>query len=80
MTLDALAQGCPIVATAGTWSAAMIEPFGAGIALATPDAASLREAAGTLIADYAQFRHRALAAARARDGDSWTPLFDRLRR
>ena len=38
VTLDALAHGCPVVATAGTWSAAMIEPFGAGIALADPDA------------------------------------------
>src|SRR6185436_11075505 len=28
VTLDALAHGCPVVVTAGTWSAALIEPFG----------------------------------------------------
>jgi glycosyltransferase involved in cell wall biosynthesis len=79
VTLDALAHGCPIVATAGTWSAAMIEPFGAGIALASPDAESLYVAATALRADYARYQASALEAARAPSRDSWAPLLDRLR-
>ena len=69
VTLDALAHGCPVVATAGTWSAALIEPFDAGIALADPDAESLHAAVATLRADYARYRDGALAAARARGRD-----------
>lgn len=80
VTLDALAHGCPVITTAGTWNAAMIEPFGAGIALAGPDAESLRAAAATLRADYARFRDGAFAAARARGRESWAALLARLRR
>jgi glycosyltransferase involved in cell wall biosynthesis len=79
VTLDALAHGCPIIATAGTWSAARIEPFGAGIALARPDAGSLYAAAAALRADYARYQSLAMAAARATGGDSWAPLLERLR-
>ena len=79
VTLDALAHGCPIIATAGTWSAAMIEPFGAGIALADPDAGRLYAAATALRADYARHQAAALAAARAPGADSWAPLLERLR-
>jgi glycosyltransferase involved in cell wall biosynthesis len=79
VTLDALAHGCPIVATAGTWSAAMIEPFGAGIALADPDAANLYAAAMALRTDYVRYQAAALVAARAPGRDSWTPLLARLR-
>ena len=80
VTLDALAHGCPIVATAGTWSAAMIEPFGAGIALANPDARSLLDAVEVLVVEYGRYRNGALAAAGARDADSWNPLLGRLHR
>ncbi len=79
VTLDALAHGCPIVATAGTWSAAMIDPFDAGIALADPDAESLYAAATALRADYARYQAAALVAARAPGRDSWSPLLERLR-
>ncbi len=79
VTLDALAHGCPIVATAGTWSAALIEPFGAGIALANPDAESLYVAATTLRADYARYKAAALVVAGAPSRDSWAPLLNRLR-
>ena len=79
VTLDALAHGCPIVVTAGTWGATVIEPFGAGIALADPGAECLYAAATTLRADYARFRTAALIAARAPDANSWAPLLDRLR-
>jgi glycosyltransferase involved in cell wall biosynthesis len=80
VTLDALAHGCPIVATARTWSAAVIEPFGAGLALANPAADSLHVAVRAVIADYARYRHCALSAARARDSGTWAPLLERLRR
>ena len=79
VTLDALAHGCPVIATAGTWSADVIEPFGAGIALAEPDAESLYVAATALRADYARYQAAALVAARAPSRDSWAPLLDRLR-
>ena len=77
VTLDALAHGCPIVATAGTWSAAMIERFGAGVIIANPDAEACMPPSGTrrrLRAPQAG----AFAAARAANADSWRPLLDRL--
>jgi glycosyltransferase involved in cell wall biosynthesis len=79
VTLDALAHGCPVIATAGTWSAAMIEPFGAGIALADPDTESLYAAARTAIAEHSQLQTGAIAAARGPSRDSWAPLLKRLR-
>jgi len=78
VTLDALAQGCPIVATAGTWTAGLIAPHDAGIVLSDPNAESLHAAACALRADYAGYSRRALAAARAREGSSWQPFLDRL--
>ena len=79
VTLDALAHGCPIVVTAGTWSATLIEPFDAGIATAHPDAESLYDAVAKLRADYPRYRENALAAASARAGEPWAPLLERLR-
>jgi glycosyltransferase involved in cell wall biosynthesis len=79
VTLDALAHGCPIVASAGTWTAALIEPYGAGIALANPDAGSVYAAATALRAEYARYQAAALVAARATGRDSWAPLLERLR-
>ena len=79
VTLDALANGCPIVATAGTWTAASIEPYGAGVALAAPNAEALYAAALQLRAAYARYRTAALTAARAREGNAWQPLFARIR-
>jgi glycosyltransferase involved in cell wall biosynthesis len=78
VTLDALAHGCPIVATAGTWTASLIEPHGAGVALSDPDAESVLAAASTVRADYSRYRGRALASAAARGARSWGPLLDRL--
>jgi len=79
VTLDALAHGCPIVATAGTWTAALIAPFDAGIAVSDPDAESLHAAVAKLRADYPRYRNGALAAAYAREGEPWAPLLERLR-
>lgn len=80
VTLDALAQGCPIAVTAGTWSARLIEPFEAGIALASPDAESVHAAVLALRADYPRYRANALAAAHAREAKAWAPLLERLHR
>ena len=78
VTLDALAHACPIVATAGTWSAELIKPFGAGVELYTMSAASLLEAAGNIERDYAVFQAGARAAGQAQNRKSWTPLLELL--
>jgi glycosyltransferase involved in cell wall biosynthesis len=78
VTLDALAHACPVIATAGTWTADVIEPYGAGIALAEPDAESLYTAVNTVRAGYARYQAAALSAGHARNRDSWRPLLDRL--
>jgi glycosyltransferase involved in cell wall biosynthesis len=78
VTLDALAHGCPIVATAGTWTAALIAPYSAGSILSVPNAESLHVAVSALRADYSAYRSRALAAGQARDSNSWRLLLDRV--
>jgi hypothetical protein len=78
VTLDALAQGCPIVATAGTWTARLIQPFDAGIALRSPDAGSVHAAVLTVRGDYRRYRANALAAAHEREATAWAPLLARL--
>ena len=70
---------CPIVATAGTWSAALIEPFGAGIALADPDAESLYAAVDGAATRITRATRPGRLPRRARaDADSWAPLLERL--
>ena len=78
VTLDALAHACPVVATAGTWSAELIKPFGAGVELHTMSAASLLEAARKIERDYVTFRAGARAAAQARNRKSWASLLELL--
>jgi glycosyltransferase involved in cell wall biosynthesis len=80
VTLDALAQGCPVAATAGTWTARLIESFDAGIALSSPNAESVHAAVLSLRADYPRYRANALAAAHAREAKAWAPLLERLHR
>jgi glycosyltransferase involved in cell wall biosynthesis len=80
VTLDALAHGCPILATAGTWTARLIQPFAAGIALQSPDAKSVHAAVLSLRSDYPRYRANALAAAHARESKAWAPLLERLER
>jgi len=78
VTLDALAHACPVIATAGTWTADLAGLFDAGIALPEPDAESLYDAVRTVRADYARYQAGAFAAGAARDRDSWRPLLERL--
>jgi len=78
VTLDALAHGSPIVATAGTWMAKLIEPFGAGVAIEEPTAENLYAAITKIVNGYAGFRDRAFRAAQAQAQKSWEVLLDLL--
>ena len=80
VTLDAMSHACPVVATAGTWSAELIKPFSAGIELQTLDAASLLKAAREIKRDYAVFQAGARAAGKAQNRKSWAPLLELLPR
>ncbi len=80
VTLDALAHACPIVATAGTWSAELIKPYGAGVELDTMSAASLLQAARRIEQDYAIYQSAARSAGQAQDRKSWAPLLELLAR
>lgn len=76
VTLDALAHGSPILATAGTWMAKLIEPFGAGVAVEEPTPGNLHRAVTQIIDDYAGFRDRAFNAGQAQARKSWDVLLD----
>jgi len=78
VTLDALAHGSPIVATAGSWMAKLIEPFGAGVAVEEPTPGNLHRAVTQIIDDYAAFRDRAFHAGQAQAQKSWQVLLDLL--
>jgi glycosyltransferase involved in cell wall biosynthesis len=79
VTQDAFAGACPVVATAGTWTAERVVRFDAGIALAQPDAQSLYAAVRSVRDDYARYQAGAAAAGSAQVRDSWTPLLELLR-
>ena len=79
VTLDALSQGCPLIATAGTWMAAQILPSRAGLALDQVNATALYDAVAEMIPRYDAFRDAALEAGRARERETWSGLTRRLR-
>ena len=64
VTVDALASGCPIITTAGTWMARTIERLDAGIALEDLSAAELHRAVRTLVAHYDRYSANAREAAK----------------
>lgn len=64
VTLDALSNGCPIVALSGTWMARVVQEFGAGLVLEDPAPEALRDAVARLIAGYAHYHRRAWEAGR----------------
>lgn len=79
VTLDALGAGAPVVATAGTWMARLIDAHGAGIAAADLGAEGLLAAIETVHADYAAFAARArLASQQLREAHSARALIDAL--
>lgn len=63
VTIEALASGSPVITTAGTWMADVVERNGAGIALDDPSAAALLEAVETVISGYERFSANARKAA-----------------
>jgi glycosyltransferase involved in cell wall biosynthesis len=80
VTFDALQAGAPVVTTAGTTMARIVEETGAGVVAAGTGAAALRDAVRQVQADYAHFQERALQAAEAfRPAGGWAPLIERLR-
>ena len=79
VTLDALAHGSPIVATAGTWMAKLIEPFGAGVAIEEPTPENLHRAVTKIIDAYPGFRNGAFRAGQAQTQKSWDLLLEVMR-
>ena len=63
VTLDALAAGCPLVVTEGTWMAQMVRRFDAGIVTADLSGAGLVDAVQRVHAAYARYTANALAAS-----------------
>lgn len=65
VTLDAFLAGSPIVTTADTWMARMVERFGAGLAVRDTTVAAVLAAAQTIIADYPAYQACARLAGQA---------------
>lgn len=64
VTLDALGCGCPVIATAGTWMAKVVERFDAGVVIADRSAPAVAEVVGRIVNDYAAYHRRALEGGR----------------
>jgi glycosyltransferase involved in cell wall biosynthesis len=62
VTLDALSAGCPIVTTAGSWIARMVQRFDAGVVVDSAAPQSVLAATETIIANYAQYQKNASEA------------------
>ena len=63
VTLDALGAGAPVVATDGTWMAALVRRFDAGVATADLSAGGLLSAIERVLADHPGYAARARVAA-----------------
>lgn len=63
VTLDALGAGAPVVVTAGTWMAALVERCGAGVGTADLSAGGLLRAIRQVVGDYPRFAGRARESA-----------------
>jgi glycosyltransferase involved in cell wall biosynthesis len=64
VTLDALGCGCPVIATAGTWMAKVVERFDAGVVMADRSAPVVAEAVGRIVDEYEAYHRRALEGGR----------------
>lgn len=62
VTLDALSAGSPIVTTAGTWIARMVQRFDAGIIIDSPEPEKTLAAIQQIIADYVRYNKNAYNA------------------
>ncbi len=76
VTLDALAHGSPLVATAGTWMAKLIETFGAGVAIEESTPGNLHRAVTSIIDGYPEFQDCTFQAGQAQTQKSWDVLLD----
>lgn len=65
VTLDALSAGCPIITTAGTWMARVVEKFDAGITLTKLSAEELFTAVNSVRDNYDRYQRGALNAREA---------------
>ena len=63
VTLDALGAGCPVVVTAGTWAARLVQRFDAGLATDDLSADGLLRAINPIRQDFARFAGNAQQAA-----------------
>ena len=63
VTLDALGAGAPVVVTDGTWMAALVRRFDAGVATSDLSAGGLLAAVERVLADHAGYAARARSAA-----------------
>lgn len=63
VALDALLRGSPLVATAGTWQARLIERTGAGVVMRGWDADALEEAVRTAVQGWATVSQEATRAS-----------------
>jgi len=65
VTLDALSAGSPIVTTAGTWIARMVERFEAGVVVNNTEPEKILSAVQQIIADYPRYNGNAYRAGLA---------------
>ena len=65
VTLDALAQGCPVVVTANTWLGRVVLKHNAGVATSDLSASGLRQAIAQILHDYEGYSQRASNAGQA---------------
>jgi len=63
IALDALLHASPIVATAGTWQAGLVERFGCGVIMKRWDSASLIKAVDEALARWSDISLGAVIAA-----------------
>lgn len=62
VTLDAFTAGCPIVATAGTWIAGMVQRFDAGVIVDDVSPPQVLSAVRRVIAEYGRYGKQVRAA------------------
>jgi hypothetical protein len=62
VTLDALSAGSPIVTTAGTWTARMVQRFNAGVIIDSPEPEKTLSAIQEIIAEYTLYNKNAYKA------------------
>jgi len=65
VTLDAFSAGAPVIATAGTWMARVVDRFAAGAAVPELSPSALLSAVETIRADYSRYHRNALEAGRS---------------